>query len=145
MCFNQTENRTLKQKKYKKIFQIKITKTSSLQIPSNNILSIVILGDFLTDLVTIIFLQIWTKEMLSIKNKTNCLDCHLQWEMTVFHQLKTRSNPLHRNMKNRDFHQTFPPSNLYFMILLWLIMLHVWVLQDQKKILICQSLKTKFN
>lgn len=63
MCSNQTENRILKQKKYKKIFSIKITKTSSLQIPSNNILSIVILGDFLTGLVTIIFLQIWTKEM----------------------------------------------------------------------------------
>lgn len=63
MCSNQTENRILKQKIYKKIFSIKITKTSSLQIPSNNILSIVILGDFLTGLVTIIFLQIWTKEM----------------------------------------------------------------------------------
>lgn len=63
MCSNQTENRILKQKIYKKIFSIKITKTFSLQIPSNNILSIVILGDFLIGLVTIIFLQIWTKEM----------------------------------------------------------------------------------
>lgn len=118
MSSNQTENKTSKQKKYKKIFSIKTSKTSSLQTPSNKALSMVNLGDFPIGSVTIIILQILNQEISLMRNKTNYLDCHLQWEMTASHQLKIRSNLLHKNMKNPDFLKIFRPSNLYTLILL---------------------------
>ena len=124
---------------------VKNVKAFNSLIQSNRVLSLVILEDFLTGSVTTTILQIWNQKALSMRNKTSFyLGCHPPLGMIACRQLEIRSKVLLKSMKSQDFHSLIHNS-LYSSTHLWQTMQHALDCQYQKKILVCQLSKTRFN
>jgi len=124
---------------------VKNVKAFNSLIQSNRVLSLVILGDFLTGSVTTTVLQIWNQKALLMRNKTSFyLGCHPLLEMIACLQLEMRLKVLPKSMKSQDS-RSLIHNSLYLLTHLWQTMQHALDCQYQKRIQAYHWLKTKFN